>query len=244
MEYGVSVCISAYKSQDYIEECLDSVKNQIWFKNHDNWEILVGIDGCETTLKKVKEIMHKYKNLRVFMMDSNKGTYVTCNTIMKLAKYEWLYRFDSDDIMTPNCISSVMSVCDDYDMVTGDMINFGISTKITNRVKKLKGHHLIRASVFFGLNGYDNYRLSMDTDLVNKMRKFYRFKHIDVVLTKRRQHENSLTCSKETRTNVLGKPVSEERLKVYKIVKNPLRYLTKEGIRNKSFVTNTYREIK
>lgn len=36
--------------------------------------MLLGIDGCEETLAKVKEIMHKYKNLKVMMMDKNVGT--------------------------------------------------------------------------------------------------------------------------------------------------------------------------
>ena len=34
---GISVCITAYKSQDFIEECLDSVAEQTWFKTHNNW---------------------------------------------------------------------------------------------------------------------------------------------------------------------------------------------------------------
>ena len=44
-ENGVSVCITAYKSDKYIKECLDSIMNQTWFKTHDNWEIIVGVDG-------------------------------------------------------------------------------------------------------------------------------------------------------------------------------------------------------
>ena len=85
-EDGVSVCISAYDTAEYIEECLDSIYDQSYFLTNDNWEVLVGIDCCEQTLLKVKSIMHKYKNIRVFMMDSNKGTYITCNTIIKNAK--------------------------------------------------------------------------------------------------------------------------------------------------------------
>ena len=107
--FGVSVCISAWKTAKYIEDCLDSVVAQTWFKDHDNWEILLGIDGCEETLAKVKEIMHKYKNLKVMMMDKNVGTYVTCNTIMKEANYEWLLRFDSDDTMPNDMIAKIFA---------------------------------------------------------------------------------------------------------------------------------------
>lgn len=107
--FGVSVCISAWKTAEYIEDCLDSVAAQTWFKEHDNYEILLGIDGCEETLAKVKEIMHKYKNLKVMMMDKNVGTYVTCNTIMKEARYEWLLRFDSDDTMPNDMIAKIFA---------------------------------------------------------------------------------------------------------------------------------------
>ena len=72
---GVSVCITAYKAEEYIKECLDSVLKQTWFKKHKNWEIIVGIDGCEKTLEYMKSIMHLYKNIRVLMMDSNRGLY-------------------------------------------------------------------------------------------------------------------------------------------------------------------------
>ena len=58
---GVSICISAWKAQEYIEECLDSIYSQSWFKNHNEWEVLIGIDGCVDTLKKMNEIKHKYK---------------------------------------------------------------------------------------------------------------------------------------------------------------------------------------
>ena len=46
---GVSICISAWKAQEYIEECLDSIYSQSWFKNHNEWEVLIGIDGCVDT---------------------------------------------------------------------------------------------------------------------------------------------------------------------------------------------------
>lgn len=244
MSDGISICISAWKAEKYIEECLDSIYGQTWFKAHDNWEVLIGIDGCEETLKKVVAIKNKYKNLRVFMMDSNKGTYVTCNTIMKESKYDWLLRFDSDDIMLPTCVETFMGVCKNYDLIVGNVVNFGMETKVTNQIKKGVGQQMIRKSAFFELNGYDNYRISMDSDLIKKMRKFYRYKYIEKTIAKRRQHEGSLTCSEDTCTNILkDRSISKKRLEVYSIIKNPQRYATRSGIKNKTFVVNTYKEI-
>ena len=66
MKKGVSVILTAWNTQDYIEECLDSVYKQSFFKKNDNYEVLLGIDGCEKTLNKVKGIISKYPGLKVF----------------------------------------------------------------------------------------------------------------------------------------------------------------------------------
>ena len=106
---GVSIIITAYHTEKFIEECLDSIASQTWFKNHDSWEIILGIDHCETTLEKVKEIMPKYRNLRVFYNTENVGTYITSNTLINKAKYARILRFDSDDIMKDDMVENMMS---------------------------------------------------------------------------------------------------------------------------------------
>ena len=127
-EKGVSICITSYKADKFIKECLDSVINQTWFKDHDNWEVIVGVDGCARTLHYLQSIMGNYKNLRVLMMDSNKGTYVTTNTIMKEAKYSGLIRFDSDDIMLPIMVQRILEEKKDNDLIYFMMQNFGKNT--------------------------------------------------------------------------------------------------------------------
>ena len=100
-EYGVSICVTAFKSVKFIKKTLNSITNQTWFKNNKNYEIILGIDGCNETLQYIKRIQNNYKNLIVIMMKKNKGTYITTNTIMTISKYDHLIRFDSDDIMYP-----------------------------------------------------------------------------------------------------------------------------------------------
>ena len=107
---GISICVTAYKAKEFIKETLDSIISQTYFKSNNNWEIIIGIDGCNETLEYVKSIMCNYKNTKVYMMNSNMGTYVTTNTIMKLAKYDKLFRFDSDDIMMPDCVEKIINV--------------------------------------------------------------------------------------------------------------------------------------
>lgn len=215
---GVSVCISAWKTAEYIEECLDSVAAQTWFKNHDNWEILLGIDGCEETLDKVKQIMHKYKNLKVMMMDKNVGTYVTCNTIMKEARYEWLLRFDSDDVMPNNMIAKIFS----NDLTHADVIryltkNFGIKKNTSLGY----GSHLIRKQVFFNFGGYRNWRIAADYDLIYRIEPSVRVKIMKNVYYNRRVRNNGLQYSKETGMK------SDLRSNLHKFIENETRLAPK-----------------
>lgn len=195
--FGVSVCISAWKTAEYIEECLDSVANQTWFKDHDNWEILLGIDACEETLAKVNEIMHKYKNLRVMMMNENVGTYVTCNTIMKESKYEWLIRFDSDDVMLPNMVETIMKEKGD-----AEFINCNSYSNIDN-IEKISncsdGQITIKHNIFVTFGGFQNWRCSADTELKTRLSAQIKQKFIQTPLFfYRKNNSNSLTKVKTT----------------------------------------------
>ncbi len=193
---GVSVCISAYQTQDYIEECLDSVEAQTWFKSHSNWEVLLGIDGCEKTLEKVRDIMHKYRNLRVFMMDRNVGTYVTCNTIMKQAKYKWLLRFDSDDVMFPNMVEELLKYTrKDAEMVIPYAKNFGTTN---NNIGTAHGSMLMLHSTFEKFGGFKPWKCAADTELKKRLQKVTRQMECPEILFKRRTHRNSLTNKAET----------------------------------------------
>lgn len=193
-EPGVSICLTAYNVQDFIEETLDSVQNQTWFKTHDNWEMIVGIDGCMKTLEKVRSIMGKYKHLRVFMMQSNCGTYVTTNTVMAAAKYDGLIRFDCDDIMAPTMVETIMKEKDDADYVYFQMENFGKKVGVT----KTCGQVWMSHSVFDEFGGYLPWTCSADAELEIRMKHVAKIKHIKKVLMKRRVHEGNLTRRKET----------------------------------------------
>jgi hypothetical protein len=56
MKKPISVIIAAYNADKFIEECLDSVFNQTYFVDNEYYEVLVGVDGCEKTLDKLKMI--------------------------------------------------------------------------------------------------------------------------------------------------------------------------------------------
>lgn len=192
---GVSVCITAYKTKDYIKECLDSVINQTWFKDNDKFEIIVGIDGCEDTLEYMKTIMHNYKNLRVLMMDSNKGTYITSNTIMSIAKYDNIFRFDSDDIMCSNLVETVMRHKGSSLFVRYRFQDFGNDKHGTGCAH---GTVYINKNLFMKYGGFRPWPCGADTELYYRLKNLITIKNLKQILMMRRVHDSSLTHDKKT----------------------------------------------
>lgn len=190
---GVSICISAYKTQNYIKECLDSIKTQSWFRDHDNYEILIGVDGCKETLEKIKEIKDNYSNLRIFFLEHNHGTYITSNTVIKHSKYKWILRFDSDDIMKPDMVKTLMEISERNPYVVRFMLeNFG-DIKNRQKVYLSYGCCFFRHSVFDFLGGYKDWRCSGDSDFLNRAERYWKICKTKEILFLRRIHSEGLT---------------------------------------------------
>ena len=196
-EYGISICITAFKSVKFIKNTLDSVVNQTWFKNNNNYEIILGIDGCNETLQYIKKIQYYYKNLIVIMMKKNKGTYITTNTIMSISKYDHLIRFDSDDIMYPNLVEKIMIQNIKYDMITFKMKNFNIMTNNTN-IEDAYGQFMIKHWVFDYFGGFMPWKCGADEEFKIRVFKFIKILSLKDVLFLRQIHSESLTRSKKT----------------------------------------------
>jgi len=231
MNDGVSVCITAYNSDKYIKECLDSVVSQTWFKNHTDWEIIVGVDGCEKTLNYLKTIMHNYKNLRVFMMDSNKGTYVTSNTIMSNSTYNNLFRFDSDDIMRPNLVETIMNKKNSYKYVLYYCKNFGSDTKSNIAA----GTIYITKEMFLKYGGFRPWPCGADSELYYRLYYYEKIKTLHDILMDRRCHSESLTRSKKT-------CIGSDFRKPYQEIVNKMKH---HPVKNPHIEceVNTYQEI-
>ena len=100
------------------------------FKNNNNYEILIDVDVFNETIKYLQGIMKNYKNLRVFMMESNKGTFISINTIMSLAKYNSILRSDTDDIMSPTKIIMKKSKSENVNRIMLKCQNFSKSFEL------------------------------------------------------------------------------------------------------------------
>lgn len=184
----ISIIITAYNSEDYIEECLDSINNQTYFDSFNEYEILVGVDFCEKTLEKLLSIEDKYPNLKIAMMSSNEGTYVTTNTLLELAKFENIIRFDSDDIMLPNLVSKVMENANDYDVIRFKYVHHDGKLCYPN------GTIFYNKKIFNKLLGYQPWRFTADAELLWRINHSnFKVLNINEPLFTYRKHNRSLT---------------------------------------------------
>lgn len=196
----ISIIVTAYNTQNFIEECLDSIENQNYFKNNHYFEVLVGVDACQYTLNKLLTIRHKYRNLRIFMMNNNQGTYVTSNTLLNLVRYENIIRFDSDDIMKPEMIERIVYNLEDYDIIRFgyNMFNNIIGDRCENRFHLPHGVVLYKRKVFELCGGFQDWKCAADTELLERIKQNVKIRELNERLFYRRDHADSLTKGKET----------------------------------------------
>ena len=190
----VSFIIPAYKSSEYIEECLDSIQKQNCKK-----EILVGVDGCEETLNKVKEIIQKYRDIRVYYFSVNHGTYIVLNTLMKLAVGDYLCIFGSDDIMQENlstiCLREIISC----DILRCCGVNFsGNDLSVTSGRKTMYGVQFFRREIAEIMGGYAYWRCGADSDFLNRAETIgLKVGKTSRIVMFRRLHDTNLTVIQE-----------------------------------------------
>ena len=97
----VSVLISAYKHERYIEACVRSVLAQ----TYPNIELIVLDDGSPDGTAGVLEKLHSEAAARgkpfIFIAKQNSGLSDTLNQALALATGKYICQFGSDDIMLP-----------------------------------------------------------------------------------------------------------------------------------------------
>jgi glycosyltransferase involved in cell wall biosynthesis len=199
----INVIISAFDCVDYIEECLNSINNQTYKCN----KIFLGIDGCEKTLQKVKEIRNQYSNLNVYYAENNEGPYLMFNSLIELIPDdEYIQIFGADDVMNPNMLEEMSK----YDIPV---------------ISRNDGILFIKKELFKKIGGFRDWKCAADSDSIHRLKLV-----INVIRAPKyffaRQHNKQLT--KQTATNF-----NSELRKIYNKIseenrnsQNPVIYIT------------------
>ena len=91
----VSVIISAYNCEKYIEESINSILNQ----TYKNIEILLVDDNStDNTVKKIKKVIQGKKNVKFIQNTKNLGLTKNLNKLIEISNGEYIARMDADDV--------------------------------------------------------------------------------------------------------------------------------------------------
>ena len=118
----ISIIIPIYNVEQYIVRCLQSVVAQ---KNISNIEVIL-VDDCGTdnSVALAKEFLAGCTGLdyKILHHAKNGGLSAARNTGLRAATGDYVYFLDSDDEITPDCISQLTAPLRerDYDFVIGD----------------------------------------------------------------------------------------------------------------------------
>lgn len=145
----VSVIIPVYNVSLYIRDCLTSVINQTY---KDLEIVIVNDNTTDDSMEIINDVLKTHKHLAETIIVNhpcNKGLSAARNTGIHHATGQYLYFMDSDDEITKDCISllvSSLSTAPQADIIIGDykVINsddFFPPLKLKDSV--LKGHDVI-----------------------------------------------------------------------------------------------------
>lgn len=150
----VSIIIPVYNVEPYIAECLQSVMRQTY---QGPMECLM-VDDCGTdkSMDIAERMISEYEGpieFSVLHHDENKGLSCARNTGMDAAKGDYIYFIDSDDYITDDSISHLVSIAVEgagkYDVIAGD------NDEIGERVNSGK----VKANHGFAVSGEEFLRL-------------------------------------------------------------------------------------
>lgn len=97
----VSVIIPIYNVESYVEECINSVRNQ---SLTDIEIICVNDKGTDDSWEIVKRMAKEDSRIILIENDCNRGLSYTRNHGLGAAKGEYIYFLDSDDYIVPDCL--------------------------------------------------------------------------------------------------------------------------------------------
>ncbi|MBO4294222.1 MAG: glycosyltransferase family 2 protein [Alphaproteobacteria bacterium] len=119
----VSVIIPAYNHENFVQETLLSIINQ----TYKNIELIVIDDGSkDTTFQVIEKTLKAYPDRFVrtdISTQSNAGTTITLNRLLKKAEGDFVYLIASDDVAYPTAIEKELKFLQthpDYVLAVGD----------------------------------------------------------------------------------------------------------------------------
>ncbi|MFV0570945.1 MAG: glycosyltransferase family 2 protein [Xanthomarina gelatinilytica] len=185
----ISIIVPCYNVEAFVYKALESVYQQ----TYKNWECLVIDDGSkDSTLQQIELWTEKDIRFKSFSQE-NQGISITRNNGLKAAKGEYVYFFDSDDLLDETALEDLYSLIDkDVDIVVGkNVVTVGQNRNIT---EYLEHYHIPLKKITN--NNKELIKLIVEQPIIcvawNKLFKMSFLKNHQLVFKKNLLHEDEL----------------------------------------------------
>jgi glycosyltransferase involved in cell wall biosynthesis len=195
MKKGVSIIIPTFQVPEYLSECINSILSQ---KVDFNYEILIGVDGCELTLNHINENSELFKMTKPYYFEDNSGPFIVKNNLICKTKYKYILFFDSDDLMGDGMLQIFYNQILETDVIKFKYVEL-FNGKPKGGLKLAHGVLGVNKKIFDKLIGFENWRCAADTEFLERL-SFNNFttKTIENTSFYRRLHTKNLTIDSKT----------------------------------------------
>lgn len=222
----VSIIITSYNYEKYIQECIDSCLDQ---KEFDNYEIIVVNDGSTDNTAKILSQYDSNSKIKIFN-NTNSGIEAASNFGIKNALGKYVVRVDADDKLKNNflklSVDFLLNSKNAFAYSNYDTIDENSKTinkiklpkfdknEILNRGDFLATGTLYQKAVLEKINyyneqtrncGLENYEL-----ILNLLTNNYVGVHIDESLFEYRQHNTNISKTKREQIIKYGETLFEK----------------------------------
>lgn len=139
MKELVSIIVPIYNVDKYLEECIESLKNQ----TYKNLEIILINDGSTDNSEQICRKEEKQDNRIVFINKNNGGSASAKNVGLKIAKGDYITFIDSDDFIEPDMIEYMVNTIKKYN---SDIIQCSF-TNLYKNTEKFKQDKIIEQKI-------------------------------------------------------------------------------------------------
>ncbi|MGN7865294.1 glycosyltransferase family 2 protein [Chryseobacterium sp. 22458] len=133
MTNKVSIIVPCYNHAKYLEECIESIKNQ----SYSNWECIIVDDGSTDDTQSVSR---KLENEKIrYVYQENRGLSGARNTGIRNATGDYILPLDADDTLNPLALEKMIAVFTQKPetlIVFSDTVTFGHTHKKSNLQEK------------------------------------------------------------------------------------------------------------
>lgn len=208
----ISVLLPVYNGQKYLQECLDSIKNQ----SYKNWELIIINDGstdCSDEI--IKSFIATIQNEVKYLTFEHKGLPFCLNKGVEVAAGKYIARMDADDIMIENRLHLQLDYLEknkDIGVLGGYALEIdenGINSSLLKHplndyeIKQSFRHSaaiihptvMIRKELLQENLYKELYPNPEDMDLWIRLEKITNFSNLDTIVLKKRFHNKQITTN-------------------------------------------------